>query len=111
MQHDGDRNLIAAIVRSGDATERLAHLFRVGMQIHAPVAGAGAPQPVPGRLMVSFWKPLPASTGFFADRMREFTPCHEISPESRPYSILGQRFITTVRPACSAFSAAASFFT
>jgi hypothetical protein len=40
--------------------------------------------------------------------VREFTPIHEISDDSRPYSILGQRFITTLSPAASAFSAAAS---
>jgi hypothetical protein len=28
-------------------------------------------------------------------KVREFTPIQEISDESRPYSILGQRFITT----------------
>src|SRR3569832_2223375 len=40
--------------------------------------------------------------------VRELTPIHEISDDSRPYSILGQRFITTLRPAASAFAAAAS---
>ena len=32
--------------------------------------------------------------------MRELTPIQEISDDSRPYSIFGQRFITTFRPAC-----------
>src|SRR5216683_2884611 len=40
--------------------------------------------------------------------VRELTPIHEISEDSLPYSILGQRFITTLRPAASAFAAAAS---
>src|SRR3954449_1102124 len=40
--------------------------------------------------------------------VRELTPIHEISDDSRPYSIFGQRFITTLRPAASAFAAAAS---
>src|SRR6185437_1163347 len=40
--------------------------------------------------------------------VRELTPIHEISEDSRPYSILGHRFITTVSPAASAFAAAAS---
>src|SRR3981189_813099 len=40
--------------------------------------------------------------------VRELTPIHEISEDSRPYSILGQRFMTTLRPAASAFAAAAS---
>src|SRR3981081_4628335 len=40
--------------------------------------------------------------------VRELTPIHEISDDNRPYSIFGQRFITTLSPAASAFSAAAS---
>src|SRR3984885_15345978 len=40
--------------------------------------------------------------------VRELTPIQEISEDSRPYSILGHRFMTTLRPAASAFSAAAS---
>src|SRR3984957_4998933 len=40
--------------------------------------------------------------------VRELTPIQEISEDSRPYSIFGQRFMTTLRPADSAFSAAAS---
>ena len=32
--------------------------------------------------------------------MRELTPIQPISDDSRPYSIFGQRFITTLRPAC-----------
>src|SRR5437899_13036165 len=39
--------------------------------------------------------------------VRELTPIHEISEDSRPYSIFGQRFMTTLRPAASAFAAAA----
>src|ERR1700759_1612565 len=35
-------------------------------------------------------------------RVRELTPIHEISDDSRPYSIFGQRFITTFMPAASA---------
>src|SRR3954470_22439218 len=40
--------------------------------------------------------------------VRELTPIHEISDDSRPYSIFGQRFITTLIPAASALAAAAS---
>src|SRR6201996_5223181 len=40
--------------------------------------------------------------------VRELTPIQEISDDSRPYSIFGQRFITTLMPAASAFAAAAS---
>ena len=40
--------------------------------------------------------------------MRELTPIQDISDDSRPYSILGQRFITTLMPASSARLAASS---
>src|SRR6476619_2204125 len=40
--------------------------------------------------------------------VRDLTPIHEISDDSRPYSIFGQRFITPLTPAASALSAAAS---
>src|SRR3954467_6586282 len=40
--------------------------------------------------------------------VRELTPIQEISEDSRPYSIFGQRFITTLMPAASALAAAAS---
>src|ERR671922_2550079 len=49
----------------------------------------------PGRMM-----------GFFDEITRELTPFQPISPDSRPYSIFGQRFMTTLRPAASAFAAA-----
>ena len=39
--------------------------------------------------------------------MRELMPCQPISPESRPYSILGHRFMMTVTPLASALAAAA----
>ena len=54
---------------------------------------------------------MPASTGFLAERMRELMPCQPISPESRPYSIFGQRFMMTVTPFASARAAAASLRT
>src|SRR3954452_10985535 len=44
----------------------------------------------------------------FALMVRELTPIQEISDDSLPYSIFGQRFITTLMPAASAFAAAAS---
>ena len=43
--------------------------------------------------------------------MRELTPIQLISEDSRPYSILGQRFITTLIPAASASAAASSLRT
>src|SRR5215472_17876201 len=42
------------------------------------------------------------------EMVRELTPIQEISEDRRPHSIFGQRFITTLIPAASAFSAAAS---
>ena len=41
----------------------------------------------------------------------EFTPLQDNSPPSRPYSIFGQRFITTSIPAASARFAASSLRT
>src|SRR3546814_2446029 len=43
--------------------------------------------------------------------MPVFTPLHANSPQSREYSIFGQRFMTTSRPAAAARSAAASLRT
>src|SRR5471030_3525922 len=43
--------------------------------------------------------------------VRELTPIQEISDDRRPYSIFGQRFITTFMPACSASLAASSLRT
>src|ERR1700675_3982830 len=52
--------------------------------------------------------PVPRICARFEESVREFTPIHEISDDRRPYSILGQRFITTLRPAASASLAASS---
>src|SRR6202045_5540408 len=38
--------------------------------------------------------------------VRELTPIHEISEDNLPYSIFGQRFMTTLRPAASPLAAA-----
>ena len=46
-----------------------------------------------------------------ADMIPELMPLQLSSPDSRAYSILGQRFITTSRPAASASSAALSLRT
>src|SRR6516162_8926865 len=40
--------------------------------------------------------------------VRELTPIQEISDDRRPYSIFGQRFMTTFTPEASAIAAAAS---
>ena len=50
-------------------------------------------------------------TGFFDDSTPELTPVQAISPDSLPYSIFGQRFITTLMPAASARAAASSWRT
>ena len=49
--------------------------------------------------------------GFFDDSTPLLTPFQPISPDNRPYSILGQRFITTLIPAASALAAASSWRT
>src|SRR5215208_5013550 len=55
-----------------------------------------------------FWCPL-ARIGLRLDSRRVLTPNQEIPPHIRPYSILAQRFITTLTPAASADAAAASW--
>src|SRR5260370_41477573 len=52
--------------------------------------------------------PLVGIGARFELSVRELTPIQEISDDSRPYSIFGQRFITTLSPAASALAAAAS---
>ena len=37
-------------------------------------------------------------SGFFDEMTRLLTPFQPISPESLPYSIFGQRFMTTLMP-------------
>src|SRR5581483_4394064 len=66
------------------------------------------PPAIVSRLSDMRCTPLPASGARLELSVREFTPIHEISDDSRPYSIFGQRFITTLRPEASAFAAAAS---
>ena len=55
--------------------------------------------------------PLPQICARLEDSVRELTPIQEISDDRRPYSIFGQRFITTFRPASSASFAASSLRT
>src|SRR5665809_155580 len=56
-------------------------------------------------------RPLVPSIARLLLILRELTPAQPSSPESRPYSILGQRFITTFSQACSASFAASSLRT
>ena len=51
------------------------------------------------------------ATPCFAEMVRELTPIQPISDDRRPYSIFGQRFITTLMPAASALAAASSWRT
>ena len=51
------------------------------------------------------------SSGRLEEIAPALTPAQPISPESRPYSILGQRFITTFMPFASASAAASSLRT
>src|ERR1700722_12515515 len=50
----------------------------------------------------------PVLAAFLALIVRVLTPIQAISEERRPYSIFGQRFITTLIPLASASAAAAS---
>src|SRR5215467_13259599 len=74
---------------------------------NAPAA-AVAPPAVVVRLSDMRWMPRPDTCAFFDVSVRELTPIHEISDDRRPYSIFGQRFITTLRPFRSASAAASS---
>src|SRR5215471_11729654 len=71
---------------------------------------AVAPPPTLMRLSESRM-PCVGAGGRLELSVRELTPIQEISDDSRPYSILGQRFITTLRPAASASRAASSLRT
>src|ERR1700735_5220250 len=53
------------------------------------------------------WRP-PVLAAFLALIVRVLTPIQAISEERRPYSIFGQRFITTLTPLASASAAASS---
>ena len=48
----------------------------------------------------------PPSSGRLDEMAPALTPAQPISPDRRPYSIFGQRFMTTLRPAASASAAA-----
>src|ERR1700745_1766694 len=70
-------------------------------------AAVGDPPPTLMRLRESRM-PCVGSGARLALMVRELTPIHEISDDNRPYSIFGQRFITTFSPAASALAAASS---
>src|SRR3954464_5398088 len=55
--------------------------------------------------------PLPRRGALFELNVRELTPIQPISEDSRPYSIFGQRFITTFMPFSSAGGGASSLRT
>jgi hypothetical protein len=55
--------------------------------------------------------PLLNRNGLRLSITRRLTPTQPISPERRPYSIFGQRFITTFNPPSSAIFAASSLRT
>ena len=56
-------------------------------------------------------RPCRRSCARFEESVRELTPIQAISEDSRPYSIFGQRFITTFSPLSSASAAASSLRT
>ena len=86
-------------------------LFVPVVLLRARSAASVAPPAMVVRLSDMRWTPLPRSCAFLALRVRELTPIQPISEDSRPYSIFGQRFITTLRPAASASAAASSLRT
>src|SRR3546814_7582151 len=87
------------VARAGHRIGRRAGMDGTGFE-----AGlAGMVHDLAGHRAPSFWRLL--------EMMRELKPPQESSPCRRPYSILGQRFMTTVRPAASAFAAAVSLRT
>src|SRR5947208_10248646 len=69
---------------------------------------AGVSPPVRLMRLSDSRMPLVGIGARFELSVRELTPIQEISEDKRPYSIFGQRFITTLRPAASALAAAAS---
>src|SRR3954463_34861 len=77
----------------------------------ARVEASVVPPAMVERLSDIRWMPRPEMCARLEDSVRVFTPIHEISEDRRPYSILGQRFITTLRPLSSASLAAASLRT
>src|ERR1700754_3995700 len=62
-------------------------------------AASVKPPDIVGRFSDMRCTPLPKSGARLELSVREFTPIHPISDDKRPYSILGQRFITTFIPA------------
>src|SRR5262245_505768 len=106
----GRRGFVYRTGRAGQAT-RSSLRQRPSRSLKARSAAAVAPPEEVVRSSDMRWMPRPASGAFFDDRVRELTPSHEISEDRRPYSIFGQRFITTFRPAASAAAAAASWRT
>jgi hypothetical protein len=77
----------------------------------ARCAAGVAPPAVVGRSSAKRWIPPPRILARLEVSVRVFTPIQAISDDSRPYSILGQRFITTLRPLASASRAASSLRT
>src|SRR5215470_8165329 len=74
----------------------------------ARIVASVVPPVVVTRLSAMRWMPRPNSWAFLAVRVRVLTPIQAISDDSRPYSIFGQRFITTFKPFASASFAASS---
>jgi len=101
---DNDR---ASLCRSSRDSFRILAQVRSFLFFAARSEAAVSPPPTLIRLSDSRmpWVGIGAR---FELRVRELTPIQEISEDSRPYSIFGQRFITTLIPAASALAAAAS---
>src|SRR5205823_14909606 len=74
----------------------------------ARTAASVAPPATVMRLSAMRWMPRPNGRAFLAVSVRVLTPIQAISEDRRPYSIFGQRFITTFSSLASARFAALS---
>jgi len=86
---------------------------RKSLKLRRPPRGAfcggGSPGFAAARRGAAERQALNAAGGaLLREMVRVLTPIQAISEESRPYSIFGQRFITTLRPLASASAAASS---
>ena len=109
MRPDGLRRR-AAVAMGHDATGHLLspHSIPRAQAINgrhrrfAPLTLPSVDPPAMVIVSAMRWMPRPNSCAFFAVRVRVLTPIQAISDDRRPYSIFGQRFITTLRPVASA---------
>src|ERR1700710_994892 len=79
-----------------------SHLRHAGSLLFFAARSEASVSPPPTLMRLSDNRmPLVGIGARFELSVREFTPIQEISDDSRPYSIFGQRFITTLMPAAA----------